>query len=113
VRCGTDWRGIAAVFHVEIKGVPRVAPVTDQYDGLSNTFADACRKADAGYRERQEKLASRPVRDTPRLSVSTIAAVDYLLRRDDQRALQNFIADHPPPQAMKIIAYAKRRKLCQ
>jgi hypothetical protein len=102
-----------AVLETAIERARQNALVLNECDGAASTFAEACRKADAEYRQRQERLARRPVRGAPRLAVSTIAAVDYLLSRDDQRALQNFIADHPPSQAMEIIAYAKGRKLCQ
>jgi len=111
-RCGVD-TFCQAVLETAIERARQAALVLDDCDGATSTFAEACRKADAEYRQRQERLASRPVRDTPRLAVSTIAAVDYLLRQDDPRALQNFVADHPPSQAIKIIAYAKGRTLCQ
>src|SRR5262245_18556862 len=116
-RAGTDWRGPAlfqaAVFPAAIKRVRRAAAVTDEYHGLSSTFVDACRRADEEFRERHERLAGRPVRDTPRLAASTIAAVDYLLKQDDPQRLRSFIAEHPAFQAREIIAYAKERKSCR
>jgi hypothetical protein len=113
-RAGTDWRGIEifrqTVLEIAIERARQATAVLDEYDGVTGTFADACRKADMEYRERQERLPTRPVRNS--LAASTIAAVDYLLKQDDRQRLQHFIANHPPSEAREIIAYAKERKLC-
>jgi hypothetical protein len=136
-RTGTDWRGILlfrrAVFDAVIARARRAAPV-DEYDGLSSTFAAACRAADGEAKPRSDPdripiVAHHGVSSAARLqaeydqaiarrrerygpAASTLMAVDYLLKQDDPQKLQNFITKHPPSEAEEIIAYAKGRKLC-
>ena len=114
-RTGCDWPGLWAfdrdVVALAIRARSDPA-VLDEYSNLLPTWGAACRRADAEYRERQAKLASTSVKAGPRLAVSTLDAVDYLLKQDDWQALKNFIAKNPPSEAKQIIAYAKERKLC-
>ena len=72
------------------------------------SWADACRRADREYRERQARLASKS-KDVHRLAVSTIRAVNYLLKQNDRKALRDFIASHSREEAQLIIAHVKRR----
>jgi len=136
-RAGTDWRGILlfrrAVFDAVIARARRAAPV-DQYDGLSSTFAAACRAADWEAKPRSDPdripiIAHHGVSSAARLqaeheqaiarrrerygpAASTLMTLDYLLKEDDQQKLQDFITEHPPSEAKEIIAYAKGRKQC-
>ena len=71
-RLGTDWAALWA-FDREVAALAiraRSSAPDDEYSGLLPTWADACRRADAEYRERQAKLASKP-KNAPRLAAST------------------------------------------
>jgi hypothetical protein len=79
-----------------------------EYAGLGRPFADACREADLGRRQRQAKES--PVRGWPQLSASTKQAVSYLLLVNDADRLARFIAEHPRTEAQLILTYVKEQR---
>jgi hypothetical protein len=74
-------------------------------DGLSTTFARACREADA---ERRPARARRPVGDRP--PTSTGKAVDWLLKFGDEQSLRNFLEGRPEAELAKIKNYIAWKK---
>jgi hypothetical protein len=80
----------------------------DDYEGLTGTFADACRQADRQHRLQQTR---KPL-DRPRLHLreSTRQAVEYLLQINDAERLNRFIAEHPRTEAGLIVVYVKGRR---
>jgi hypothetical protein len=79
----------------------------DRHDGLSSSFARACRDADREHRRTRRPPAQRPVN---RLPESTRQAVEWLLKHNDADRLKKFIAEHSPSEAQVIVGYIKGRR---
>jgi hypothetical protein len=101
----------------------------DQYEGLSSTFAAACRKADAEHgpvpdppeiplvsqhgvpsaetlqREYEANLRRRR-RDVPQ---STLDAATYLRQVGDQARFQRWLEEHHPDDQVAILAYLESK----
>jgi hypothetical protein len=69
-------------------------------DGLSPTFARACREADAA---RRPPRARRPVGDRP--PTSTRITIDWLLKHCDAERLRTFLEARPEAELAKIKNY--------
>jgi hypothetical protein len=81
------------------------APVVcDDYDGLSSTFASACRKADA------ERRNPRPPATRDSLPTSTRITIDWLLRYCDEQRLRNFLKGRSEAQLERIERYIAWKK---
>lgn len=78
---------------------------SDDYDGLSGSFAGACREAD-----RERRPVRRPSRKpvNGQLPESTRQAVDWLLKNNDAVRLNRFVAEHSLSDAQVLVAYIKR-----
>jgi hypothetical protein len=68
-------------------------------DGLSSTFARACREADA------ERRNPRPRTREDSLPTSTVEAIDWLLRYCDGERLRKFLEGRPEAELAKIKNY--------
>jgi hypothetical protein len=78
--------------------------VADEYEGVSSTFARACREADRDRAKRKQILPFRqPDRD--HLPTSTKQAIDWLLKHADEQRLEKFIAGRPAAEIAKIHDY--------
>ena len=80
---------------------------SEDYDGLSGSFARAFREAD---RERRpvRRTSGKPVNG--QLPESTRQAVEWLLKNKDAVRLNRFVAEHSLSDAQVIVAYIKRRQ---
>ena len=74
------------------------------YDGLTATFAEACREADRQHSQQQAKALPA---GAPRIAESTRQAVDWLLKLNDAERLRSFIRRHPNPEAKALVAYVE------
>jgi hypothetical protein len=77
--------------------------VPDEYEGLSGTFANACREVDRAFRKQQ---SSKP---SPSPAKSTLDAIDYLLREKDEARLREFLEGRSKSEAQKLLAYIERK----
>ena len=80
--------------------------VDDEYEGLSGTFARACREADRDRARREQILPFRQ-RDRDHLPTSTRQAIDWLLKYADEQRLEKFIAGRPAAEIAKINDYVR------
>jgi hypothetical protein len=78
----------------------------DEYEGLSDTFARACRAADRD-RAAREQFTSFRQRDRDHLPASTTQAIDWLLKYTDEQRLENFIAGRSAAEIAKIHDYIR------
>jgi hypothetical protein len=77
--------------------------IPDEYEGLSGTFANACREADRAFRKQQSsKPSASPAK-------STLDAIDYLLREKDEARLKEFLGGRSRSEAEKLLAYIERK----
>ncbi len=81
-------------------------PLGDEYEGLSSTFARACKLADAEY-ARTKQVASPPA---CRLPESTIQAAEYLVRLNDRDRLRAWLIEHTPAERGLILRYFENKK---
>jgi hypothetical protein len=106
IGAGTDWVGVAkTILDVDqyLNGND-AAVVRDDYDGLSSTFARACRQADA------ERRNPRPRAHKDSLPTSTGKAVDWLLKFGDERRLRNFLEGRSEAELERIERYIAWKK---
>ena len=80
--------------------------VPDEYEGLSGTFANACREANRTFRKQQ---SSQPSANPDGPAKSTLDAIDYLLREKDEARLKEFLGGHSRSEAEKLLAYIERK----
>jgi hypothetical protein len=121
---------IAAAFAPLRTDLDAPAKPDDQYEGLSSSFAAACRKADAAHgpvpdppeiplvsqhgvpsaetlqREYEANLRRRR-RDVPQ---STLDAATYLDQVGDGPRFQRWLEEHHPADQAAIIAYLERKR---
>jgi hypothetical protein len=81
-------------------------PDDDQYAGLSSTFADVCRRADAEQR-RKKPARSNVVTFLPR---STLEAAEYLARLNDLEQMRTWLAKHTAAEREAIFKHLKGEK---
>jgi len=81
----------------------------DEYEGLSSTFARACRAAD---RERAARGQVLPFwqRDRDHLPVSTRQAIDWLLKYADEHHLRSFLEKRSEQELQRIERYISWKK---
>jgi hypothetical protein len=85
---------------------PVEAEAPDEYEGLSSTFAKACREADA--RARRQRAPERP---TPyRVPISTLQTAEYLLQLGDPAGWRKWFDAHSAQERAGILQYLERRK---
>lgn len=103
--------------------------MTDEYEGLSSSFAEACRKADKEHGPVPEPPPIRIVRDhgvpsaaelqqyyedclrkryAP-VAASTLQAAEYLVKAGDPKRFDAWLQEHSPGQRMTIIAHIKNK----
>jgi hypothetical protein len=78
--------------------------VRGEYDELSGSFAEACRKADAERRPPR----SRTVVDRP--PTSTCETIDWLLKYCDAERLRKFLEGRPEAELTQIKNYIAWKK---
>jgi hypothetical protein len=83
-------------------------PFDDEYEGLSSTFARACRIADE--QQRRRLAAQKPASTSYRVPESTVDAVAYLLREGDSQRLNKFLAGRSATECAAIMDQIERRK---
>jgi len=83
--------------------------VDDEYQGLSGTFARACREAD---RERATSGQILPFRQRDRnhLPTSTRQAIDWLLKYADEQRLRGFLEGRSEDELQRIERYISWKK---
>jgi hypothetical protein len=74
-----------------------------EYDGLSGTFAEACREADQRVRIKKNPRDKRSGRS--RLSKPTLDAVDFLLKQNDEARLRKFLEGRSEEELHRIEKY--------
>jgi hypothetical protein len=79
--------------------------VRGEYDALSGSFAEACRKADA---EGRPTRARRLVGDRP--PTCTCDAIDWLLKYCDEQRLRNFLEGRSEAELERIERYIAWKK---
>lgn len=80
-----------------------------EYDGLSGTFADACREADRQHRLEAKKPSERPRPQAGHrnLAQSTIDALKYVLSQNDADRLDKFLCGRSREQIKLIKEYIR------
>jgi hypothetical protein len=87
---------------------PGIPDDNDEYEGLTSSFAKACREADERVRQRREQQRERPKQ--PRAAQSTLAAADYLVREGDVERFRRWLAQHSVDERAAIIKHLERKK---
>jgi hypothetical protein len=78
--------------------------VPGEYEGISGTFANACRLADYKTRKRQRERLPRQS-GPARLPQSTVDAIKYILRQPDSGPrLREFLAGRPDSELVRVRA---------
>jgi hypothetical protein len=111
-------------------GVTAVTKPDDQYEGLSSTFAAACRKADAAHGPvpdppdiplvSEHGVPSAPFlqrlyeaaltqRDAGRVPQSTLDAADYLVRQKDPARFKRWLEEHSAADQVAIAVHIQRK----
>jgi hypothetical protein len=81
----------------------------DEYEGLSGTFARACRTADRNRTTPGQILPFRP-RDRDHLPASTSQAIDWLLKYADEQRLRSFLEGRSEQELQRIERYISWKK---
>jgi hypothetical protein len=76
----------------------------DEYEGLSSTFARACRTADRNRTTPGQVLPFRQ-RDGDHLPTSTKQAIDWLLKHADEQRLRGFLERRSEEELQRIERY--------
>ena len=76
----------------------------DEYDGLSSTFAAACRLADVQHRGR---VPQKQPHD--RVVASTLMAAEYLVQQDEPKRLGFWLLEHDERERAGIIDHIDRK----
>ena len=76
--------------------------IPDEYEGLSSTFAKACREADRAFRKQQ---SHQPSAKQDRLPKSTLVAIDWVLSLKDEHLLRSFLKGRSEEELQKIERY--------
>jgi hypothetical protein len=92
-----------------VTALPNTDIESDEYEGLSSTFARACHEADRDHARREQILPFRQ-RNRDHLPTSTRQVIDWLLKLNDADRLRNFIEGRSSEQAGKIIAYIEGKR---
>lgn len=80
--------------------------MSDEYEGLSATFAEACRKADEEYRRKPKpKLVPKPRKPAE----STFQAAEFLWRLGDQKRLETWLNEHSQEEVSAILEHLERK----
>ena len=79
----------------------------DEYEGLTSTFAKACREADARVRARREQLHERQKK--LHIAETTLAAADYLIQQRDPERLRIWLATHSAEERAAILQHLERK----
>lgn len=100
--------------------------MTDEYEGLSPTFADACRKTDAEYRRKGRptsiidqildapsdwaayQIAFHSRRDAV-VAASTLQAAEFLWRTGDRKRLETWLREHNNEEIGAILEHLERK----
>jgi hypothetical protein len=80
--------------------------IPDEYEGLSSTFANACREADRAFRKQQSSQSPAKPDGSAK---STLDAIDYLLREGDEARLKEFLEGRSKSEAEKLLAHIERK----
>jgi hypothetical protein len=80
-----------------------------EYEGLSGTFAAACREADGLFQLKARKLSEHPGHqaDQQKLAQSTIDALKYMLSQNDAGRLDKFLCGRSHEQIKLIKEYIR------
>jgi hypothetical protein len=81
----------------------------DDYDGLSSSFARACRQADERVRAQREQQHERS-KKTPGAAASTLRAAEHLVREGDAKRFRSWLARHSADERGAIIKHLERKK---
>ena len=76
--------------------------IPDEYEGLSSTFANACREADRAFRKQQ---SHQPSAKQDRLPKSTLDAIDWVRSLKDEHRLRSFLKGRSEDELQKIERY--------
>jgi hypothetical protein len=79
----------------------------DDYEGLTSTFAKACREADQRARARQAQQRARP--KEPHAAESTLKAAEYLVQQRDPKRLRAWLAKHTPEECEAILRHLEQK----
>jgi hypothetical protein len=78
----------------------------DEYEGLSTSFARACRAAD----EQQKAQPKARQRTQDYVPASTLMAVEYLVRESDPERLHSWLMAHRSSERIAILEHIRRKK---
>jgi len=80
----------------------------DEYDGLSGSFARACRIADRQQRKWQNR---QPNTEIPkhRVHESTLMAAEYLVRLGDVARFKNWLFEHSQEDVVAIVEHVEHK----
>lgn len=82
----------------------------DEYEGLSGTFARACRTADRNRTTPGQKIPPFRPRDRDHLPASTSQAIDWLLKYADEQRLRSFLEGRSEQELQRIERYISWKK---
>ena len=83
-------------------------PDDDEYQGLSPSFAKACRQADERVRARREQQRERPQKK-PHAAQSTLQAAEYLIQQRDAKRLRAWLVQHTPQERAAILEHLEQK----
>jgi hypothetical protein len=101
---------MAKAFDVEIgvDAAELTEPADDEYEGLSLTFAAACREADV--RARQQRAAQHSERPAPHAATATLQTAEYLVREGNAEQFRAWLAKQPARSRAAVKQHLGRRK---
>jgi hypothetical protein len=79
----------------------------DEYDGLSFTFAKACRAADERVRQQRKRQHERS--NKPHVAESTLQAAEYLIQQKDPKRLRAWLAQHTAEERAAILQHLEQK----
>jgi hypothetical protein len=77
------------------------------YEGLSSTFARACRAADARVRARRERQRDHP--EKPHVAETTLEALEFLVKQRDPERLRAWLSTHSAEERAAILQHLERK----
>jgi hypothetical protein len=83
----------------------------DEYEGLTSSFAKACREADERARAQRKRQRDHP--EKPHVAETTLAAAQHLVREGDAERLRAWLARHSPEERQAIHQHLRKAQQCR